>query len=159
MHARDLRLDLIVAPGKSRTLLRVGKAGRVFVVARGRDCQLSADRINTRFLGVCVDERHHHMLWAQAHSYARGHGECLAELRLCKICRGPVQYLVGPPKLLYLALSHRRSRSLAASAAVQPIFAAIEVIAAHSAPWSTLAHGSSFSQIGASEKLEAVQYK
>src|SRR3546814_1639660 len=33
----------------------------MFVVGRWGDCQLAADRLDTQFLTVAVDERHHHL--------------------------------------------------------------------------------------------------
>src|SRR5579863_7383949 len=50
MDARNLRLDLVVAPRPRWSPLRIGNAGGVFVVRGRGDRQLAADRLDTQFI-------------------------------------------------------------------------------------------------------------
>ena len=63
MDTADLLLDLVVAPDTSRTLAGVGKARGVFVVGGRGGRQFPADRLDTPFQGMAVDERYHHLPW------------------------------------------------------------------------------------------------
>jgi hypothetical protein len=56
MNPPDLFLDLVIAPGTSRTQLRISKARGVFVVGRWGDRQFAADRLDPQFLAMGVQE-------------------------------------------------------------------------------------------------------
>ena len=63
MDSPDILLDLVIAPGTRRALVWVNKAHRVLVVGGRGDLQFAADRLDTQFLAMIVDERHHHLPW------------------------------------------------------------------------------------------------
>ena len=118
-------------------------AGFVYVVfvpgGRG-DRQFAADRLDTQFLTMAVDERHHHLRWRSSSACAK-YADALRRISFArrssftsrssnfKRSRSLPACAVGPVRRLASSRHQRRSVS-----AVQPIFAAIEFIAAHSEP-------------------------
>ena len=55
--------DLIIAPGTGRAFTGISKARSMFVPGRWGDRQFAADRLDTQFPVMGVDERHHHLPW------------------------------------------------------------------------------------------------
>src|SRR3546814_3112612 len=112
----------------------------MFVEGGWGDCQLAADRLDTQFLTVAVDERHHHLQGRSSSACAK-YADALRRISLARrsyftsrsrsfnrslslaVCAA------GPARRLASSRHQRRSVS-----AVQPILPAIEVIAAHSEP-------------------------
>src|SRR5690606_33769308 len=58
--AADLLLQPLVPLRTLRSARRIGRPGLVRVVRRRSDRQLLADRLDSVFIPVLVDERHHH---------------------------------------------------------------------------------------------------
>ena len=56
MDPPDLLPDLVIAPDTSWAQLRIGTARGALVVGRWGDCQFAADRLDTQFLAMSVDE-------------------------------------------------------------------------------------------------------
>jgi hypothetical protein len=63
VDAFDDLLDLVVAPSTRRTSAGIGKASGMFVIGGRGDRQFAADRLDTQFLAMRIDERHHHLPW------------------------------------------------------------------------------------------------
>jgi hypothetical protein len=65
VNTLDGLAQLVVAAGTGRTPAGIGKPGSMLVTGGRGDRQLSADRLDTQFLAVHIDERHHHLPWRQ----------------------------------------------------------------------------------------------
>ena len=102
MDTHDLLPDLVIAPGTRRTQLRIGKASRVFVPGGRGDRQFAADRLDTQFPVMSVDERHHHLPWRHGFWLAPPAQNMPMSLRQAQ--DRITQDLVGPAQLLHLAL-------------------------------------------------------
>ena len=144
MCAFDLLLHLVVVPGTRRSELWIGSARRVFVIKRRGDRQFAADRLDTQFLGVIADERHHQLPWrsnsacakyadasrrislALRNSFTPRSSSFSGSLSLAVCATGPASQ-----ERLGFASSRYRRRKVYAG---QPILPATEVIAAHSEP-------------------------
>jgi hypothetical protein len=83
MDTFDLFLDVVVAPRTQRPLARVGKTDCVFMVRRRGERQLAADRLDTQFLTMTVDERHHHLPWRPSSACAK-YADALRNISLAR---------------------------------------------------------------------------
>ena len=136
-HAADLLTELAVTTGSRRTPTAVGVPGFAFVVRRRGDRQHCADRLDPVLIAVRVDE--------QLHSFGRRSSSAWAKyadaLRRISFARRSSRFsrssalsrsrsaLVSPgrrPWSRSACRTHLRNVSL-----VQPIFSAIDPIAAH----------------------------
>jgi len=87
MNTPDVVSDYVVTSGPGRTLARVGEARGMFVPGGRGDPQFAADRLDTQFLVMIADERHHHLPWRSS---------AQASLEAVPLCLRPAQNMPTP---------------------------------------------------------------
>jgi len=109
----------------------------MLVVGRRGDRQFPADRLDTQFFPVSVDERHHHLPWRSSSACAK-YAEAFRRISFARRSsltsrssaltrsRSLTACAAGPARRLASSRHQRRSVSV-----VQPTFPAIEVSAPH----------------------------
>src|SRR5262247_1811380 len=144
IHAPDFTRNLSIASKARRFPLRLSLSRFLFVVGRGGDRQLLADRLDPVLGAMLIDEQHHHFGRRSSSAWAKK----AAALRRISLARFNSRFsrssclrrsrsvLVSPARLPWsrsACLTHLRKVS-----PVQPILLAIETIAAHCvlcSPW------------------------
>src|SRR5690606_14321132 len=138
----DLLAQRIVPPRTVRAQLRVDASRRLRVVRRRGDRQHLADRLDPVDVAVFVDERRHGLNRRSSPAWAK---YALALRRISFACRNSrfsrssalirsVSLVVGPGRLPWSRSACRTQRRSVSD--VQPIFPAMDPIAAHCEPCS-----------------------
>src|SRR5215510_3668128 len=137
IHAPDFTRNLSIASKARRFSLRLSLSRFLFVVGRGGDRQLLADRLDTIRGSVLVDKRHHYFGRRSSSAWAKK-AAALRRISLARFnsrfsrsscLRRSSSVLVSQARLPWsrsACRTHWRKDS-----AVQPILPAIEMIAAH----------------------------
>src|SRR5262249_17010987 len=137
VHASDFTRNLGIASKARRFSLRLSLSRFLFVVGRGGDRQLLADRLDTIRGSVLVDKRHHYFGRRSSSAWAKK-AAALRRISLARFnssfsrsscLRRSRSVLVSPARLPWsrsACRTHWRKDS-----GVQPILPAIETIAAH----------------------------
>src|SRR5262245_7539994 len=137
IHAPDFTRNLSIASKALRFPLRLSLSRFLFVVGRGGDRQLRADRLDPVLGPMLIDERHHHFgrrsnsAWAKKAAALRRISVARFNSRFSRssCLRRSCSVLVSPARLPWsrsACRTHWRKDS-----GVQPILPAIETIAAH----------------------------
>jgi hypothetical protein len=105
MDPLDLFLDLVIAPGTRRSPAGIRETHGMFVPGGRGDRQFAADRLDTQFPPMGVDERDHHLSWRSSSACAK-YADALRRI-----------FLARRSSFTSRSRTFRRSRSSAASAA------------------------------------------